>query len=291
MEITNSKPTNKTHRLLGIWSHPDDEAYLSAGLMARTVAEGGQVTIVTITDGEEGFPADDPRPPSEKAAQRRDELRTAMDAIGVEDIRFLGIPDGKVADVPGETLVSQIVEIITDVQPDLIVTFGPDGITGHPDHIANSRIATEAWLRTDCGDLLYTAKTTNWLEEWREQHDGFGIWMTAEPIGVSVEDIAVIVDLDGAELAQKRAVLAAHKSQTALVAEMFGEEQYQQWVREETFRRPVAAELEGEVLIAPDGCTKYRASLCSPTPTKIADWCHQQRPEGYTSISRELVRQ
>ena len=207
-------PTDLTTRLLGIWAHPDDEAYLSAGLMARTIADGGHVTVVAITDGDAGFPDDDPRSSEQRAAQRRRELRAAMALIGVHDVRFLGIADGAVATTPADRLVAEIGHIIRDVDPDAILTFGPDGITGHDDHVANSDLVTRAWLDTRIGELWYAAKTNEWLAEWRELHDDFGVWMTEEPTGVGSEDLELIVGLEGTELDTKRAVLAEHRSQT-----------------------------------------------------------------------------
>jgi LmbE family N-acetylglucosaminyl deacetylase len=230
-------------RLLGIWAHPDDEAYLSAGLMARTVAAGGRVTVVAITDGEAGFPDDDPRPPGQRAEQRRRELRAAMELVGVHDVRFIGVADGRVATAPADRLVAQIDDIIREVYPDAIVTFGPDGITGHPDHVASSAVVTRAWMNSQIGELWYAAKTNEWLAEWRELHDEFGVWMTGEPTGVRFDDVETIVDLGGAELAAKRSVLAEHRSQTDGLAAAFGEGRYRRWICQETFRQPSAREL------------------------------------------------
>lgn len=231
------------HRLLGVWAHPDDEAYLSAGLMARTVADGGHVTVVAITDGEAGFPADDRRSPAQRAEQRRAEMYAAMARIGVYDVRFLGIADGAVATAPADRLIAQISDLIHEVDPEVIVTFGPDGITGHPDHVATSELVTRVWAETGIGELWYAAKTHGWLAEWRRQHDEFGVWMTGEPTGVGADDIESILDLDGSELDTKRAVLAEHRSQTDGLAAAFGERPYRRWISQETFRRPTASEL------------------------------------------------
>ena len=236
-------PNNRGPRLLCIWAHPDDEAYLSAGLMAQTIDAGGTVTLVTITDGELGFAADDPTPLPTRARQRRGELRNAMAIIGVEDIRFCGVPDGGLSAAPSRPLVENLVTIIEEVQPDTIVTFGPDGITGHDDHIANCGVATQAWLEAGIGELWYAAKTDTWLSEWRQLHDDFGIWMTEEPTGVPDGQVDLLVSLQGSELAKKRAVLAAHCSQTDAVAQLFGEARYCRWVSEETFRRPTYVEI------------------------------------------------
>lgn len=237
------KAATPPQRLLGIWAHPDDEAYLAAGLMARTVDNGGEVTLLALTDGEEGFPSDDPRPALDRAKQRRSELRAAMATIGVTDVRFLGIPDGAVAHCDKPSVVDAIYRLIDDVNPDVIVTFGPDGITGHEDHIANSELVTQAWLENRCGELWYAAKTTDWLDSWRDLHDQFGVWMTEEPTGVAGDEIEFIVDMQGAELSRKRAVLAAHESQTAGLSAAFGEDRYRRWISEEAFRFPTETEL------------------------------------------------
>ena len=67
--------------------------------------------------------------------------------------------------------------------------------------------------------------------------------MTREPTGVRGEDVETIIDLDGAGLTTKRAVLAEHRSQTDSLAAAFGEPRYRRWIRQETFRRPSNAEL------------------------------------------------
>jgi LmbE family N-acetylglucosaminyl deacetylase len=233
-------------RVLGLWAHPDDEAYLSAGLMDRVLRAGGQVTILTLTDGEAGFPADDPRSITERRDVRRSELRAAMAAIGVEDIRFLGLPDGGLEHVPESDLLDALRPVVTEVRPDVVVTFGDDGITGHSDHVVTSRLATEAWRTQEPaeerGELWYAAKTHGWLDEWRDLHDRLGVWMTEEPTGVREDEIATVVDLTPAELERKRAVLAAHASQSASVAEALGEPTYRRWIRQEAFRRHTPAD-------------------------------------------------
>lgn len=237
------RPAPSPRRWLGVWAHPDDEAYLSAGAMDCIVRNGGHVTVVALSDGEAGFPADDPRPAGRRRRQRRAELRTAMAEIGVRDVRFLGLADGAVADAPADMVVAGLTEIIREVCPDVVVTFGPDGVTGHPDHVACWQLATRAWSDVGQGELWYAAKTMSWLDTWRELHDRFGMWMTEEPTGVADADIESVLRLDGADLDRKRRVLAGHHSQTTIVAEAIGEASYRRWIAEETFRRPLAIEL------------------------------------------------
>lgn len=236
-------PPTKVRHLLGIWAHPDDEAYLSAALMARTIDAGGQVTLVSVTNGEGGFPDDDVRPMAELAAQRQRELTRAMAHIGVRDVRFLHMADGAVAQDSDDRLSGTIRDLLREIHPDLVVTFGPDGITGHEDHVSTSKAVTGAWADTGIGDLWYAAQTRAWLDEWRDTHDDLGIWMTEEPMGIDPGDAVAILDLAGDELDRKRSVLGEHRSQTVQIAAALGEDTYRRWVRQETFRRPSPADL------------------------------------------------
>ena len=249
----------RPRRLLGIWAHPDDESYLSAGLMARTVERGGTVTVVALTDGEAGFPAEDDRPSHGRARQRRRELCAAMARIGVTDVRFLALGDGGVAERVDGALVDTIGDLVHEVAPDLTVTFGPDGITGHDDHVATWRLVTRAWAATGTGDLWYAAPPRAWLDEWRRVHDEMGVWMTGEPDGIDPSDAVMALELAGGDLDRKRAVLREHGSQTGSVASMLGEEGYRRWIRRETFRLPTAADFTA-ALSSPTGATLVGSS-------------------------------
>ena len=148
--------------------------------------------------------------------------------------------------------MASIASVLHEVRPDLVVTFGPDGITGHEDHIANWRLATQAWLYSGQGALWYAAKTQSWLDDWRELHDEFDVWMTDEPKGVADNDVERIVDLDQQELDRKRGVLAHHASQTVGLAAAFGEDRYLEWISQEAFRPATAAELEEAARVVVD---------------------------------------
>jgi hypothetical protein len=122
--------------VLGVWAHPDDEAYLSAGLMLRTVARGGRVVCLHATRGELG--TDDPVawPPDRLAHLREQELARALAVAGVREHEILGLADGECATTDPDGPIRWISAAITRLQPDLVVTFGSDGMTGHPDHVA-----------------------------------------------------------------------------------------------------------------------------------------------------------
>ena len=155
--------------VLGVWGHPDDEAYLSAGLMMGALAAGSEVTCVTITHGEAGFPEDDPRSLAERAAVREAELDACLDILGVTEHEWLDYPDGECDEVPDADAVARLCELIEAVQPDTVLTFGPDGQTGHVDHIAASRWTTLACRRAAPGArLLYAVMTPEWVADFMD---------------------------------------------------------------------------------------------------------------------------
>jgi LmbE family N-acetylglucosaminyl deacetylase len=236
-------------RLLGIWAHPDDEAYLSAGLMARVADAGGAVTVVTATRGEKGTDDPDRYDTDQFGRFRERELQRSLAELGVDDLRFLDLRDGEceLLDQSGQRqIVGQLAAIIAEVVPEMIVTFGPDGMTYHPDHRLVSRWVTEAWAERPVGDLMYATVTDRFAEHHRDLHTAIGIFGD-QPDGQapSVPDNRVSFNcrLDDRELDRKRRALAAHGSQTDGLAAAMGEQTYRRWFQEETFRLPTAKEL------------------------------------------------
>src|SRR3712207_6566937 len=145
--------------VLGVWAHPDDEAYLSGGLMALARDGGSRVVCVTATHGELGTPDPEAWPPRQLAAERARELARCLAVLGVSEHRWLGYRDGECPAAPASEAVGELCEVIDEVAPDTVVTFGPDGITGHPDHQAVSAWVTAAFDRAAApgARLLYAA--------------------------------------------------------------------------------------------------------------------------------------
>ena len=164
--------------LLGVWAHCDDESYLSAVLMSRVLRVGGRVVLASATRGEGGGSGD----PDELAAQRERELRTAMAGLCVRDVRFLGYSDGQCA-AAAEQAIESITALIEDVRPDVIVTFGPDGVTGHPDHIAVSMWTTAAAAALGHERLLYATMTDEFLRRNESLHSTLGVWIGGRAAG------------------------------------------------------------------------------------------------------------
>ena len=236
-EHTTSLPTDGTGTLLGIWAHPDDEAYLSAGLMASAVRAGHRVAVVTATAGELGTPDPERCPPGKLATVRRREMTASLVALGVTEHTWLDYPDGGCAAIPDDIAITEIADVIAAVAPDTIVTFGPDGMTGHPDHQAVSRWATAAWIATrPSARLWYATLTPSFHERWGALNDEVGLFAPDVPPPCTDEEhAAALVVCDGPLLDAKLAALDAHASQTRGLRAMVGDVAYRQWFRVEAF--------------------------------------------------------
>jgi len=246
-DVVDQLVTRAPLRFLGVWAHPDDEAYLSAGLMHRVVASGGHVACATATRGELGIDPDGPVSPHTFARRREAELRSSLAEVGAHSLRLLGFGDGRCARVPLPTGAAAIGRLLDATNPDVVVTFGPDGVTGHPDHLAVHRWVTAAWhhhrRRQHHGELLYAVLADEFLDRHRLLHEEIGLFGDHTPVGHTADQLALTVALDDRELDRKRRALAAHASQTGPLAASVGEATYRSWWGRETFRRPTAAEL------------------------------------------------
>ncbi|AYY14319.1 N-acetyl-1-D-myo-inositol-2-amino-2-deoxy-alpha-D-glucopyranoside deacetylase [Actinobacteria bacterium YIM 96077] len=185
----------ETRRLLLVHAHPDDESIGTGATMARYVADGAHVTLVTCTQGEQGeilVPELAHLAPDQEdrlGEHRVKELAAAMAELGVQDYRFLGGPgryrdsgmvwgeDGRRAQAPGDVrpdsfwaadlraAADHLVEVIREVRPQVMVTYDENGGYGHPDHIQAHRVAMYALIlagvesyRRDLGPAWRVAK-------------------------------------------------------------------------------------------------------------------------------------
>jgi LmbE family N-acetylglucosaminyl deacetylase len=223
--------------VLGVWAHPDDEAYLSAGLMALARRHGQRVAVVTATAGEAGNPDDGPEARVRTATRRRREMHASLAAVGVQDHQWLELPDGGCADVPADDAVELVRRAIERVRPDTILTFGPDGMTGHPDHKAVSAWTTAAWRATGgTARLWYATLSEQFHVRWGELNDRMQLWSVGEPPRTPTEQLACAVELHGDVLAAKLRALRAHASQTSSLVDAVGADLYARWWSEESFR-------------------------------------------------------
>lgn len=236
--------------LLVALAHPDDETFGSGGAMARAVSEGHRVVIVCATRGEVGEIADPSLATPETLGQVREgELRAAARALGVEDVRFLGYRDSGMAGTPENRhpaalvnadpaeVVDRLVRQLRDVRPEVVVTFEPGGIYGHPDHVTISERVTAAVAAAgdparypaagtahDVPRLYYISLPKSVLLEFQRAARSAGIqWGVADGMQIdkAVDDADVDAALDVTPwIDRKRAAVEAHATQKGTVAQM-----------------------------------------------------------------------
>jgi len=140
--------------LMAIYAHPDDEAFGAGGTLTKYAREGVEVHLVTATLGEAGRIAN----PALKVdcplgAWRERELRCACENYGITALHLLGYMDGQTTVVPQSGAVYKIVALLRRFKPQVVISFGPEGIYGHYDHLAVHRWATaavELAAQTEC---------------------------------------------------------------------------------------------------------------------------------------------
>jgi LmbE family N-acetylglucosaminyl deacetylase len=132
--------------VLLIIAHPDDEILCGAGTLALCAERGRPVTLVCATRGELG-PIADPQLATREnlGAVRELELRASCEALGIHELHWLGLPDAGVDwAAPMQETVRALVSLIRRQRPRVLISFGPDGLYGHSDHVAVSELTIEA---------------------------------------------------------------------------------------------------------------------------------------------------
>jgi LmbE family N-acetylglucosaminyl deacetylase len=227
--------------ILSIWAHPDDETYLAGGLMARAVAAGSRVVCVTATRGELGSP-DEQRWPSggPLAAVRTEELQRALAELGVEEHHWLDYPDGGLVDVDQAVALRRVAELVETIRPDTVLTFGPEGMTGHPDHQTVCRWAVEAVAAAGLApDVVHHATNTpDWLARFKPGLDQFNVFMGSEPPCTELADLSIHVRFEGDLLEQKLRAISAQVSQVQPLIDTLGETFFREGLAEESFWQP-----------------------------------------------------
>ena len=238
--------------LLLVHAHPDDESIETGAIMARYAAQGARVTLVTCTLGELGevIPAELGHLAWEQRGglgeYRIGELGAACRALGVTDYRFLGGAGrwrdsgmmGLAAnDWPGSfwradvaEAADELVKIIREVRPQVIVTYDERGYYGHPDHIQAHRVARRAFELADGAvEKFYaTAMPRSQLAAamaWPDGapgHTGFTKAASLDDLPFGVADELVTTDVAAAAwLDAKLAAMAAHATQITVAAPYF----------------------------------------------------------------------
>lgn len=233
--------------VLGIWAHPDDETWLAGGLLADAARRGARVHTLHMTHGEAGQCAHGPVSAGKLAQIRTAELTAALRHLGVHDQHVLDYPDGQLASISDERAVTSIHGELAAVNPDVVVTFGPDGFTGHPDHRRLSGWVDAAVSRWGGNDatVLQAAVSSAWTERFVPALNEFSAFWPGYPQATALADIDRSLALDSQLLNAKMAALKAHASQMQPLFDAYGEGFFRALGSCERFRqstpRPVPA--------------------------------------------------
>jgi len=130
--------------ILAVFAHPDDESTFLGGTIPKYVQQGVVVDLICATRGEKGNRLDLPVN-MDLGDAREAELRAAAAVIGIRNIHFLGYIDGDLVGANIDEMANKVLEIMQQVQPKAVITFGPDGFTGHGDHVVIGEATTKAF--------------------------------------------------------------------------------------------------------------------------------------------------
>jgi LmbE family N-acetylglucosaminyl deacetylase len=218
-----------------VHAHPDDEVVSTGGVLARYADEGIDTVLVTCTNGEQGDgpggvkpgePGHDPRAVSEL---RLAELRRSCAELAVGHVELLGYRDsgmagwaangepGAFANVPLDAAAGRIAALLDKYRPQVVATYGADGLSGHPDHVQAHRATVEAARRAAVDKLYFTAVPRSAVARLRATlaADGPGpVGGLGPEFGTPDEQITTRVDVS-AFVPRKKAALTAHASQTS----------------------------------------------------------------------------
>jgi LmbE family N-acetylglucosaminyl deacetylase len=209
MGLPHAAQAQNSRPIVAVFAHPDDERVIGP-LLSRLAREGRETHLVIATDGAKGV-TDFARIPAgaELAAARTKEATCAANRLGVRQLHIIGLPDGGLAsfDVLGK-LRPALAAIIDSLKPAAIITFGPEGGTGHPDHRLVGDVVTQIVqgdARYASLDLLYASLPTERLR-------------TAPPAEPTVNGMAealltVRVPFEDRDLTAGREEFACHRSQ------------------------------------------------------------------------------
>jgi LmbE family N-acetylglucosaminyl deacetylase len=224
--------------MLGVWAHPDDETYLAAGLMADAVRRGDRVVCITATRGEGGSMDEERWPPETMGAVREAELMRCFAVLGVTEHHWLDLLDVDMDTPLADEGYDTVRGIMADVRPDTVLTFGPDGMTGHAGHASVSDWATRAAAEVGAPGTTvhYATATPAWAEEFVPIYNRFDVFRPGTPPVTPVEELSINLVLPPDLLELKLAAIQEHESQVGAMVEAFGEDFFRRAMDVETFR-------------------------------------------------------
>ena len=202
--------------ILFVGAHPDDETFCCGGLLAAAAQNGQRVVCVTATRGEKGV-HDESKWPADKLGQiREQELNAALAQLGVREHYMLSYADGACAQAGEDDAAQYVAEIIESCGIQTVITFGSDGLTGHPDHCAVSRWADAAvHISTRKPDILHIVQPREPYQKHLRAADKTlrMFFNVKKPVLAGPDDAAVYMTLDRDCLVRKYLAFKSMPSQ------------------------------------------------------------------------------
>lgn len=228
-------------RMLLLLAHPDDETFGPGGTIAKYASEGVDVYLATATKGQAGMVGDPPVTDREHLGEvRAAELLCAAGILGIRKVSFLGFEDGRLVHTPLERIVEKAVEQIRWVRPHVIVGFGPEGVSRHPDHMVMSQVALEAFeaaadptrFSRQLGDGIVPWAPFK-LYQFEIAQEILALWNV--PLsGVPGGKITTFVDTS-AYVEKKVEAFQCHRTQSKDSHRILSREGYREFARRETY--------------------------------------------------------
>ena len=221
--------------LLLVHAHPDDESIATGGVIAKAHEEGHRVVLVTATRGEVGeiYVLDEAETRPRLGEVREAELRKAVEVLGVDRLELLGYRDSGMVGTPENEdprsfhrapllqAATHVAGILREERPDVVVTYGPEGGYGHPDHIKAHEVTVAALDLMEAegwspAKAYFNVIPRSAVERWIEQAREAGQEGPTDIIGTPDEDVTTIVDVRR-WTPVKRAAFGAHVTQSGLL--------------------------------------------------------------------------
>ncbi len=194
--------------VVGIFAHPDDEAFGPSGTLAKFAKEGRDVFIICVTRGEAGRNLSDKT--NDLKDIRAEELEASAKVLGVKEVIFLDFKDGTLSNNLYHEVAQKLQELLEKIEPEILITLEPRGVSGHLDHIAVSFIATYVYKKMPSIKELWYFCLTQEAQKVTMKH--LGDYFVYFPPGYKKEDISKTVDVSSV-WEQKTSAMAKHESQ------------------------------------------------------------------------------
>lgn len=190
--------------VVAIFAHPDDESFGPGGTLAH-LAETHDVYLITVTDGSAGYSSVEHH--ESLAELRKKELIKASEILGLKEVFFLNFPDSKLSNHLYHKIADKIEDKLSTLNPEIVITFGPNGVSGHIDHITVAMITTHVIKKLPIPPQLWYYQIR--MEEYEAIGKDYFIYF---PEGIRKYEADRIVDVSNV-WDKKTKALHAHASQ------------------------------------------------------------------------------